>query len=283
MDRKGGFIWLASYPKSGNTWVRHLIEAYHCNGTIDINNVRTSTGDAGGVLMGGVSPLPLERLDFRGEALLRPAMLLHFISRLNQDNPIVKTHWANLYMEDFAPFIPKDFTHSAIYIVRDPRDVFCSCMNFFKYPPEHTLYIMGAEEFTLGGSNGYNRSFVSSWSKHVDSWITEDRFPTLVIKYEDLMKDGVNWLVKILEFLGKKDIDLDRVERSVNACHIAKIQKQEKDNGFDENKGQREFFFGGGGGSKWREELGPKWIKLIEEQNGEVMSKLGYKLTGEID
>ena len=59
----GRAVWLASYPKSGNTWLRLLLEAYRCNGALDINDVRVCISDGAATVTQGVSPMPLDRLN----------------------------------------------------------------------------------------------------------------------------------------------------------------------------------------------------------------------------
>jgi hypothetical protein len=274
--KDAGFIWLASYPKSGNTYVRHLIEAYRCNGALDINNVRSSVGDGGATLVRNVSSFPLENLGFRGEALLRPAALLNYYSSMTRPKPLIKTHWANLTLKGLPPFIPEEFTHSAIYVVRDPRDVFTSCCNYFQYPPQLTAKAMASKEFTVGGDGTYARCMVSSWSNNVASWVGEDRYPVHIVKYEDVVADPKKELTEILELL---DIVVkpEQVDVAVNAVSIDRIQKQESENGFVENSGRCDKFFDSGGGSRWRDEVGPRWAKQIERDHGEIMTKLGYE------
>lgn len=274
-----GFIWLASYPKSGNTFLRHLIEAYRCNGALDINNVRSSIGDAGAPLVRSVSPLPLSKLGFRGEALLRPAALMNYYARTSEHQPLTKTHWANLQLPGLPPFIPKEVTAAAIYVVRDPRDVFVSCQNYYQYPPDLTADVLNSKEFIIGGdSDGvYARCMVSSWSRHVASWISEKEFPVHVVSYEEMLANPISTLLDVLAFIGDDKANFDRARKAAEACEISKVQKQEE-NGFAEHRGRNATFFGNGGGSRWREEMSPKHIRRVEKDHGKVMKKLNYEL-----
>ena len=271
-----GFTWLASYPKSGNTFLRLLLEAYKCNGLPDINHMTVSHGDAGLPLMQGVSPLPVNELGFRGEALLRPAALLHLYARLT--NPVItKTHWANLSPKDLPPFIPKDFTRKAVYVVRDPRDIFSSLSDYFGFAHKATVEAMRSKEFILGGEqSGASRCMVSTWSNHVSSWVGEKDFPVHVVKYEDMVESPERELREVIEFMDIGwDIDESRLSVAADSVAISKMRRAEKESGFRENRGRGESFFNEGG-SRWRHELGPKWIKQIEEDHGEVMRLLGY-------
>lgn len=129
---RGGAIWLASFPKSGNTWLRCLLEAYRRNGVLDINDIRFSHSDGGGTLMQGVSPMPLQHLDFNSQMLLRPAAIFNQLCRLTK--PIyVKTHSANIQPDGLPPCIPEQWTERAVYVMRDPRSVVLSMSRFFKF------------------------------------------------------------------------------------------------------------------------------------------------------
>lgn len=273
-----GFVWLASYPKSGNTYLRHLLEAYRCNGALDINNVRSSMGDAGAPLVRSVSPLPLDKLGFRGQALLRPAALMNYYARTSEHRPLTKTHWANLKMPDLPPFIPKEFTACAVYVVRDPRDVCVSWQTYLSLTPAQTVAAMADKDFLIGNdSEGmYAACMVSSWSNHVAGWIGRKDWPLHVVRYEDLLANPATELMEILSFLGEEP-DRDRALRAAEAARIDKVQAQEKETPFSEHRGRNDSFFGNGGGSRWRDELAPKWVRCIERDHGDMMQKLGYE------
>jgi len=272
-SERDGAIWISSYPKSGNTWLRCLLEAYRRNGVLDINDMRITTSDGGLCLLQGVSPTPADKLGFRGEMLIRPAALLGLFSRLPR--PIlIKTHFANMQPVGLPPCIPEDFTKKAVYVVRDPRSVVLSFSRFFSYSVNLGADAMANTSFTIGGTETFGRQFLSSWSNHVSSWISEKRYPVCVVKYEDLQADPVKGLTGVLEFL---DIEVQEpiVKRAVSAAKISKLKKVESEDGFKENSavGRGAFF---NGDTSWQDELGPKWIKRIEKDHGEVMKLLRY-------
>lgn len=269
-----GAIWLASYPKSGNTWLRCLLEAYRRNGLLDINDLRISHADGDANLIRSVSPVPFDSLNWRGQLLIRPAALLQLFNRFPH-SPLIKTHFANMTPKDLGPNIPADLTYKAIYIVRDPRDVVCSLSRFFEMPINAAVATMANKDFIIGGANGYASSFVSSWTNNVGSWTTEERFPVHCVRYEDLMTDAGNELAEVLEFLGET-VDHKRVEIAVEAARLSKLQKAETDNGFTESPKDKGFGFFGEGGCRWKDELGPKWVKQIEADHKAVMEALGY-------
>jgi len=269
-----GAIWLASYPKSGNTWLRCLLDAYQSNGYLDINNIRTATSDGGATIMQGVSPMPLGQLGLHGELLLRPAALLNLFCRMRRPF-YIKTHFANLTLPNMPPCIPRAFTDRAVYVLRDPRSVVMSFSKFFGFPVQAAVEAMNNKDLTIGNTPDFSRTLLSSWSNHVASWTAEKEFPVHAVKYEDMVEDTAKELTEIIEFLGW-EVDASRVARAVRAAESSKLQAAEKENGFNENphKDRGEFF--NGGGTRWKDELGPKWAKQIEGDHRAVMEPLGY-------
>lgn len=265
-----GTTWLASYPKSGNTWLRCLLEAYRRNGALDINDMRITSSDGGATILQGVSPMPLSAIDFRLEMLLRPAALFNMFCRMSA--PImIKTHFANIQPDGLPHCIPKELTDRAVYVVRDPRSVVSSFARFYQFPMEKSSDAMNSKDFTIGGNDIFCRILLSTWSNHVASWVSETAFPVHVVKYEDMIEDTGRELIEVLEFL-EIDVDQGLVERAVSAADINNLKKTEGANGFRENVSKGEFF----NGSDWKDSLGPKWIKRIESDHGEVMKTLGY-------
>lgn len=272
-DEREGAVWIASYPKSGNTWLRCLLEAYRRNGTLDINDMRITTSDGGATIIQGVSPIPFDKLGFRGEMLVRPAALLNLFSRLTK--PIwVKTHFANIQPDGLPHCIPQDFTERAVYIVRDPRAVFLSFAQFFNFSLKTAAEAMGNKEFAIGGMGLYASTLISDWSNHVASWTSESRYPVHVVKYEDMVENSAKELTEVLEFLGIK-VNKTTVGRAVKAADITKLKGREEKEGFRENIAEKHGSFFNGDTS-WKEELGPKWIERIEKDHGEIMKLLEY-------
>lgn len=268
-----GAIWFAAYPKSGNTWLRLLLEAYRRGGSLDINDVRITTSDMGATLIRGISPVPLDDLSFNGQMLLRPAALLNHLCRLTEPKWI-KTHFANFQPDGLPHCVPVELTSKAVYVVRDPRSVLLSVCNFFNMPLEKAVEAMASNTFVIGDNKEYCTTLVSSWSNHVASWVSEKRYPVHVVKYEDMMEDTAKELTEVLEFL-EQDVDAKLVQKAVEAASFSGLQKTEQKDGFREHTGNGKRFFNGGG-TRWQQELGQKWIDKIQEDHGKVMSSLGY-------
>ena len=272
--------WLASYPKSGNTWVRCLLQAYRANGYLDINDLHVSVGDAAACYTRAVSPVPLEDLGSRGLWLLRPAALLNALMAKPVPR-IFKTHFANLTIPGLPAFIPMELTQRGIYVLRDPRSVALSMSKFYNTSMSKVVEQMNSAEFWIGDDPGMKSmmqvpQLLSSWSNHVRSWAGQTVYPVHVVKYEDMIENPLVELKSIIEFLGL-EYDEARAKRAVNAAKLSKLRKVENDVGFDEYrlKPERGNFFNEGG-TRWQQELGPKFIAQIEKEHGVVMRQLGY-------
>lgn len=276
MPSQDGITWLASYPKSGNTWLRMLLEAYRCNGRLDINNVRISSSDGSASVIQAVSPIPLDPLALEGELLLRPAALLN-LKAAYRSPFYVKTHFCNLTWPLCPPNIPAQFTCKAIYVVRDPRSVLPSFAKYFAHSLPVAADMMNDTARVIGEPDPMHcRVWISSWSNHVASWLAEDKFPLHVVKFEDIATDPGKELREVLTFL-EWDVDDERIERAVEATELSRLRKAEQEHGFVENRyGSTRGSFFNGGTTDWRQEIGEKWARRIEYDHGTVMLNLGY-------
>lgn len=280
MPSETGATWLASYPKSGNTWLRFLLESYRTDAVVDINDNRIATADSSDLVARSACAIQPEVLGPAGEFLVRPAGLANLFA-FQKPGFMIKTHFANLQPKELPPLIPKPFTRRAVYIVRDPRDVVGSFSSWLGFRHNQMCNAMNHSEFVMGGvgEDGVykaGRVYLSSWSNHVASWVGEKEFPVHVVRYEDMCKDTEKELAEIVSFL-EWDLDKERVARAVKNSEISRLSKEEKKKGFIEHRGkdeQKSFFHKGG--SRWKDELAPVYVRQIEKDHGKVMRLLGY-------
>lgn len=271
-----GLIWLASYPKSGNTWLRCLLEAYRHNGQLDINDMRSVTGDSGRTMTQLVSPIPAAELPDAAIWLLRPAALFQMMPMMKVPR-LLKTHFANMQPVGCAPFIPVPFTEKAIYILRDPRSLVRSIANHFGYSHDQTVEFMNDARFSIGtdkSKDPHTTVYVGGWSAHVKSWMDEKQFPVCLLTYEELLENTEETFKGILGFLGW-EYDEARLKRAVKAASLGSLRKAEDKHGFQEKSPKTDRFFNNGG-TRWQDDLGPKHIRQIETDHGPMMKKWGY-------
>ena len=262
--------WLASYPKSGNTWVRMLLTAYHL-GALDINsNATFSQHDTNVYLYNVVSPTILTNLEPEQVLYLRNAVLMHIASSAKYNPNVVKTHCANIRV-DGVELIPAKLSSQSVYIVRDPRDVAVSFAKHTGGDVETTIANMNIKENLLRNIGSPVVSWLSTWSNNVKSW---DVKGCTRIKYEDMKEDTYAQFVRIIEGFGMP-FDEGRARKAVELCELDRLKKQEEKNGFIENGNQDKFF---GQGKGWQNELTENQVRKIEIDHGEMMESLGYKL-----
>lgn len=263
-------FWLASYPKSGNTWARMLLTAYHL-GALDINsNATFSQHDVNVYLHNVVSPTPLASMEPEQTIYLRHTVLMHLLASAKYRPNIIKTHCANIQVQG-VELIPGPMSQGAVYIVRDPRDIVTSFAKHTGISVDVAIAHMGTTENRLQNKGTSIASWLQTWSNHVKSW----EVPGCTrIKYEDMKEDVYREFVKIIEGFNMP-FNEDRARKAVELCELDRLKKQEEKNGFIENGLQDKFF---GQGKGWRNELTDKQVKKIEIDHGDVMEELGYKL-----
>ena len=263
--------WLASYPKSGNTWVRLFLSAYG-SGRLHINQPTHSTGDLNSYWYNVTSPKQLKDLEPYEMLAVRQAALLHLVT-VSPINPLaVKTHHVNGMIDELR-FIPPGMTAGAIYIIRDPRDVAISYAEHMGHSIKKAIKAMSEPTTTLTNPDGLWH-MIGDWSNHVKSWTTETAFQTSVVRYEDMLVDPVDKFRGLLERFGG-EVNEERLRKAVADVAFSNCQKQEKDKGFDERKNSKLFFARGKAGG-WQNVLTDKQVNKIETAHEEMMKRFGY-------
>jgi hypothetical protein len=260
--------WLASYPKSGNTWVRAFIE-YYQYGEVDINHMDAIYGDERIYYFQAVTAQPYHTLDLYQWALIRPAALnMYLTMHLKKDKLILKTHNAYAAVGE-VPLFPPLISGPSVYLVRDPVDVIPSFARHTGSSVNDMLMMMqdSRHAFVAKPEKGTIIGFLSSWTNHVMAW--SEAPDTIVIKYEDLKANPEYWFTEILKQFGF-EINKTKVLEAIEATSLEKLQEQERIVGFSE-AGKNDVFFGG-----TQKKLTNKQISKVVDAFGDVMRKFGY-------
>ncbi len=193
-----GIVWLASYPKSGNTWVRFLLYGVMYDAPAQSLDIARKIPDIH-------RPLPFENADAK---------------RL-----FVKTHFA------FSAKHPKARqTERAVLIIRNPRDVLLSALNYRRLSgltPQQTSDEQYARAFIAArGDPQFEALGYGTWPGHIRSWQSQSDFPVHTIRYEDLKDDTPGVLRGVLDFL-EIEADDDAIERAVRASSFDAMRAME--------------------------------------------------------
>lgn len=271
-----GISWIASYPKSGNTWLRLFLGCYRNLGVPLHPNALPAdmeSADISDQHYWAVSPAPFDKLTREEVLQLRGAALLHIMASAYARPLFCKTHWRRCNFEHVEIF-PPALSAPSVYIVRDPRDVAVSFAEWQAIPIDEMIAKMSDTKCKLGGVNYETLiSYLGSWSEHVESWIARE--DTLVIRYEDALAQPAEIFAGVLAHVGLP-IDEDRVRRAAAETSFAKLRALEDKGRFVETGKNVDRFFNRGFAGYWREALTAEQAAKIEADHGRVMAKMGY-------
>ena len=287
--------WIASYPKSGNTWVRLFLKSYFFGGELDINCPFSVTNiDCRTAMYQAVCPEPIGRLDIDTLMCLRSAALLHLVATNPEHDLFVKSHHANILVGE-SPAIPCMFTRGGLYIVRDPRDVLVSytrhiCRLQKDVTIDRVLRHMEVESAMTGRTDTLQPSLLGSWSTNVRSWIYSKTFPITRLRYEDMVSDPAKFMRIALHALGLRDLDEERFANALVQTEFVNLQRAELERGYVEydiddrplvvnssvKRSSDILFFRSGKVGIWKDELTTEQASRVVDTHGDMMQKLEY-------
>jgi hypothetical protein len=234
-------FWIASYPKSGNTWLRTLISSYYYSkdGIYSDNIIKRI----------GQFPEKRHFRDFKYDQNIitdTSRFWLKAQQRINQDKQLrfFKTHNAFGALNN-QKFTDRENSIGCVYIVRDPRNVITSLKNHYEMNDQQALkWMTNEKQFIYDVQNlekdGYSDfQFISSWETNYKSWKVQKQIPIKLIKYENLLKETFAVFRDIIDFINKcsginKKIDRERLKNSVQSTSFNKLKNNEKKYGFSE-------------------------------------------------
>ena len=274
-----GLYWLASYPKSGNTWLRMLLTNY-LSGTgepaklsqIDFGFQATRRNWLDEWLGFESADLPFELAD-----RYRPAIHQKAADGLEQTT-FCKTHELCRRTADGQALFSPEVAAGAILIVRNPLDVAVSLAQFIDVDLDRSIAHLNDEEFTLARQDRWLHDTlpirVGSWSSHAASWMDSDLRLHLLC-YEQLLADPEETFAGVLEFAGLA-VEDSRVRRAVEFSSFNQLREQETKTGFAERVLEAPSFFRRGEAGGWREVLNDRQVERVRAKHGALMRRLGY-------
>ena len=277
------FVWLASYPKSGNTLTRSLFSSYFFSedGNFSLNLIENIRQFPDFAIFNKLN------IDTKNEKeVIRNYLNAQSLINIKEKTQFLKTH-SYLFNIENNPFTDLQNTLGVIYIVRDPRNVVLSASHYYQETHEKTVDHM-TKGHVIGKNDGIKPIvYCGTWSGNFNSWKSfksVNRY--LLIKYEDLIKDKEGCFYKMLEFihmLNKVDFVLDKKKfyNTLKSTNFENLQNLEKKYGFKEsmkNKktGKKIKFFNSGKNTNWENTLDNKLRIQIEEAFEKEMIELSY-------
>lgn len=276
-----GIFWLASYPKSGNTWFR-IVLANVLNPSqkaLNINQINITRNASDRELF-------VEALGFNSYLLseeellqLRP-IVYQWYSQKQKDVQYIKIHDAYIYINEQTPLVPSEGSLGALYFIRNPLDVAISFAHHCNISIDQSIDFMCNKDAKIFGNSEFIglqlQQYFLSWSRHVESWTTMNSLVRVMcVRYEDMHLFPLSTFKKALQFLNL-DLSEDAILTAIHDARFEKLQHQETQQGFREKLSVQKKFFRKGMMGDWEQTLNPSQIKKIIEHHNAVMFAHGY-------
>ena len=279
-------IWIASYPKSGNTWLRAMISTYYYSNDGTFNQT----------LLKKIDQFPTNKYlkEYSFDKNIPGDTCKYWINaqeNINLDKKVkfFKTH--NVFGKiNNNPFTNKDNSLGCIYIIRDPRNVITSLSNHYELNYDDALAWMTNHKKYIfdnrGGKDYGNFQFISSWSNNYKSWKIQKDLPIKIIRYEDLLEKTFSVTKEIILFVNKvsknnEKVDTQKLRNSVNSTSFNRLKTNEQKEGFAEaifSKKQNKMipFFNLGPKNNWKNILDEDFANKLYEIFKDDLNQFKY-------
>jgi hypothetical protein len=276
----GNIVWLASYPKSGNTWMRAFLANLVANraSPVPLDELSNYCDDeARPELFSAVAGKPSTTLTVDEIIAIRPDV--HAMIAANaRGTRFVKTHnYAGAI--DGHPMHNMSVTAGAIVVVRNPLDVAVSMTSHFGLTIDEAIERLADERVAGANDERFVTQFMTSWSLNVKTWADLSSDRVLVLRYEDLLEKPAKHFAKAAKLVGIGQ-DRARIERAIAHSGFASLASMEKQHGFREASEKTTRFFRAGRMNQWREKLSRDQVGAVVAAHREQMARFKYVPAG---
>lgn len=279
-QRSNTIVWIVSYPKSGNTWFRILLN-YMIQGVdqeLDINALNFAPMATQRRIFEQTTHLISSEMTATEIDNLRPDVY-RYIASTAKTTSYFKVHEAFRSTAQQEPLFPPEATHAVIYLIRNPLDVAPSFANHLQVSIDEAIFYMSKNFSLFDDSQGRPceqfPQILQNWSHHVKSWTNQWPSSTCVVRYEDLLIDPLPKLRHVANLLNIKSTD-ENLEKAYELSRFDRLRRQEKKVGFREKPDLCTNFFRQGRSGTWKLELTPEQISTVLTDHGEVMKDYEY-------
>ena len=274
----GNIVWLASYPKSGNTWLRafiyNLVEKPAQPGQIAVLPDYFESESVPRWYLPLLGGRTLEECSDEEIIALKTTVHRQIAASRPRGSIFTKTHNRFGSFNGY-PLHDISVMAGAVYVVRNPLDVVLSTSDHFGLSIDETIDFMANEETGTPSDMENVMSFLGSWSSHVESWTHKDHQSIVVVRYEDLLDKPLKAFGQVAKLLGLGK-DKNAIKRAIRFSSFSDLKKQEARDGFIERSQSSKSFFRKGRKNQWVDELHDEQVARIVERHREQMSRFNY-------
>jgi hypothetical protein len=270
-----GILWIASYPKSGNTWLRLFMENLFRNAAqpVPINELSVvKYGDSAYPVYELVAGRPLVGASDADFHALREPVQRYLAGR--PETTFVKTH-NTLSLHEGKPLIYLEHTVGAVYLLRNPFDLTISFADHFRISHDDAIEALASPFHHTKTTPAAIYQHLGGWSNHYRSWFGVENFNPLFLRYEDMIRDPMKSFGRFMRYLGLPK-NPERLKRAIRNSAFREVERQEREDGFRERGHQGQKFFRSGKTGGYRSILDEKQIGKIIDAHGDLMFEQKY-------
>ena len=279
-EAKKNIVWLASYPKSGNTWFRIFLSNLFSDSprAVNINELTETTISSNRSIIDSYLGIHSSELTVEEIDKLRPKVFKRF-SDEKEGTTYIKTHEAWTLNSRGNPIFPKEITEGVIYLIRNPLDIAISYSYHNSDTIDETISILNNDKSKLCEKkdklNIQTQQILTSWSNHVSSWTDDSKLPVHVIRYEDMLDHPLKSFKSAIDFLNLK-YEESEIINAINYSSFDTLKEIETSDGFKERGIHSEAFFRKGKSNEWETRLLKTQINEIVKHHDRIMTRFGY-------